>query len=227
MWNEIILTPRANEEEAQELLNGLRQRGIVFGTDEAGRGALAGPVIAASAYLTKVQEDQLLAMGLRDSKKVNPKKREKLFTSMREMGVRYAVSSGSVERIERDNILEASLWTMGKSVKKLTAELGQAPICVIVDGTERIKELKYPQWTLIQADNLIPSVMAASIVAKVLRDRIMRRYGLRYPLYEFMQNKGYPTPLHMDMLAAIGMCKIHRPYFCEKIIARGGSNAVN
>ena len=228
MWNELILTPRASLEEARELLAGLRKKGIVFGTDEAGRGALAGPVLAASVYLTEEQEDKLLSMGLRDSKKISAKKRVKLVEAMQEMDVKYAVSSGSIDRIEKDNILVASLWTMGKSAKKLASELGQDPICVIVDGTERIEKLKYPQWTLIRADTLIPSVSAASVLAKVLRDQLMTRYSMKYPLYDFAQNKGYPTQAHMDMIAQAGMCAIHRPYFCEKIIALNrGSNAVN
>ena len=228
MWNELILTPRASLEEARELLAGLRQRGIVFGTDEAGRGALAGPVLAASVYLTEDQEDKLLTMGLKDSKKLSAKNREKLVETMQEMGVKYAVSAGSIDRIERDNILVASLWTMGQSAKKLASRLGKDPACVIVDGTERIAKLKYPQWTLIQADNLIPSVSAASIIAKVLRDSIMIRYGKKYPSYDFAQNKGYPTQAHMDMIAEAGMCPIHRPYFCKKIITSNrGQNAIN
>ena len=228
LWNELILTPRASLEEAQELMYGLRNRGIFFGTDEAGRGALAGPGLAASVYLTQDQEDKLLSLGLRDSKKLNRKRREKLVDAMKELGVRYAISSGSVDRIERDNILVASLWTMGKSAKKLAAIMGIDPLCVIVDGTERIDKLKYHQWTLIQADNLIPSVSAASIIAKVLRDRIMTKYGRKYPLYDFGQNKGYPTQMHMDMVAALGMCPIHRPYFCKKIIALNrGQHAID
>lgn len=228
LWNELILTPRASLEEARELLEGLRDRGIVFGTDEAGRGALAGPVLAASVYLTGEQESKLLKMGLRDSKKLSARKREKLVLAMQDMGVKYAVSSGSIERIEQDNILVASLWTMGKSAKKLAAELGQDPVCVIVDGTERINRLKFPQWTLIGADNLIPAVSAASVLAKVMRDQLMTRYAKKYPLYDFAQNKGYPTQAHMDMIAQAGMCPIHRPYFCQKIIALNrGTNAAD
>ena len=218
MFDDLILTPRADLKEARRLLAGLRKKGIVFGTDEAGRGALAGPVLAASVYLTKEQEDELLALRLRDSKKMNAKRREKLFEAMNDMGVIWSISSGSIDMIERDNILVASLWTMGKSAKKLATTMGVSPVCVIVDGTERIEKLKYPQWTLIQADNLIPAVSAASVIAKVLRDRLMVKFSKKYPLYEFEKNKGYPTPYHMDMVARIGMCPIHRPYFCKKII---------
>lgn len=218
LFDDLILTPRADLKEAKRLLAGLRKKGIVFGTDEAGRGALAGPVLAASVYLTKEQEDKLLGLKLRDSKKMTANRREKLFAAMNDMGVIWSVSSGSINRIEKDNILVASLWTMGKSARKLAATMGADPICVIVDGTERIEKLKYPQWTLIQADNLIPAVSAASIIAKVLRDRLMVKLGRKYPLYQFDKNKGYPTQEHMDMVAKIGMCPVHRPYFCKKII---------
>ena len=228
LFNDLILTPRASLEEAREMLARLRQNGMVFGTDEAGRGALAGPVLAASVYLTQEQEDRLLTMGLRDSKKLSAKKREQLVKAMQDMGVAWSVSSGSIDRIERDNILMASLWTMGQSAKKLASQLGQDPVCVIVDGTERIEKLKYPQWTLIQADNLIPAVSAASVLAKVRRDELMTKLSSKYPLYEFDKNKGYPTQAHMDMIASAGMCSIHRPYFCKKIIALNrGINAVD
>ena len=218
MFDDLILTPRADLDEAKTLLKKLRKKGIVFGTDEAGRGALAGPVLAASVFLTPLQEKKLLDLGLRDSKKITPKKREALFKTMINSGVKWAVASGSIDRIEKDNILVASLWTMGKSARKLAANLCENPVCVIVDGTEKIPELKFPQWTLIQADNLIPAVSAASVIAKVLRDRLMVKLGRKFPLYQFEKNKGYPTQNHMDMVATIGMSPVHRPYFCKKII---------
>ena len=218
MFDDLILVPRADRDEAQRLLRGLKQKGAVFGTDEAGRGALAGPVLAASVYLTEEQEKKLIKLKLRDSKKMTPKTREKLFEEIQNMGVAWSVSEGSIAKIEKDNILVASLWTMGKSAKKLAADIGQDPVCVVVDGTERIPRLKFPQWTLIQADNLIPAVSAASIIAKVLRDRLMIKLAEKYPIYEFEKNKGYPTQYHMDMIAKNGMSKVHRPYFCKKII---------
>ena len=222
LFNDLILTPRADQQEAQELLNKLMKKGPVFGTDEAGRGALAGPVIAASVYLTKSQEEKLISLKLRDSKKMTPKSREKLFAAMLDMKILWSVSSGSISRIENDNILMASLWTMGKSVSKLAKKIKKNPVCVIVDGTERIPELNLPQWTLIQADNLIPAVSAASVIAKVIRDRIMTKYAKKFPIYDFDKNKGYPTQYHMDMVAQNGMCRIHRPYFCKKIINSRG-----
>ena len=229
LFDDLILTPRADQKEVNAMLRKLRKRGAVIGTDEAGRGALAGPVLGASVYLTPEQEERLTALKLRDSKKISPKIREKLFDAMQEMGVLWEVHSGTVQRIERDNILQASLWAMGMSAKSIAKKLDKPLACVIVDGTERIPKLNFPQWTLIMADNLVPAVSAASVVAKVLRDRLMVELSPKYPEYNFAQNKGYPTPEHMDTVARIGMCEVHRPYFCKKIIElnRGGINAVD
>ena len=222
MFNDIILVPRADKEEADELLARLRERGPVIGTDEAGRGALAGPVLAASVYLTPKQEKKLLALKLRDSKKLSAKGRERLFQSMNDLGVLWEAHSGTVARIERDNILQASLWTMGESAKKLAARLDAEPSCVVVDGTERIPKLKIPQWTLIEADKLVPVVSAASIIAKVLRDRLMIEMSPKYPGYDFAKNKGYPTMQHIEAVNRLGISKAHRPYFCKTVLKNNG-----
>ena len=222
MFNDIILVPRADKEEADELLAKLRKRGPVIGTDEAGRGALAGPVLAASVYLTPKQEKKLLAMKLRDSKKLSAKAREELFNAMNELGVLWEAHSGTIARIERDNILQASLWTMGESAKKLAARLETPPSCVVVDGTERIPKLKIPQWTLIEADKLVPVVSAASIIAKVLRDRLMIEMSPKYPGYDFAKNKGYPTMQHIEAVNKLGISKAHRPYFCKTVLKNNG-----
>ena len=222
MFNDIILVPRADKEEAHELLCRLRERGPVIGTDEAGRGALAGPVLAASVYLTPKQEKKLLALKLRDSKKLSAKGRERLFQAMNDLGVLWEAHSGTVARIERDNILQASLWTMGESAKKLAARLDAEPSCVVVDGTERIPKLKIPQWTLIEADKLVPVVSAASIIAKVLRDRLMIEMSPKYPGYDFAKNKGYPTMQHIEAVNRLGISKAHRPYFCKTVLKNNG-----
>lgn len=218
MFRDLILPPRSEPEEARGLLHELARRGCVIGTDEAGRGALAGPVAAASVYLTPEQEERLTALKLRDSKKITALGREKLFSAMNEMGVMWRVFFGDVGRIDRDNVLQASLWTMGRSVELLTQCLPSKPACVIVDGTERIPGLDVPQWTLIRADNLIPSVSAASVVAKVMRDRLMLKMSERYPGYGLERNKGYPTRQHMEAVRVMGMTEIHRRTFCRKIL---------
>lgn len=226
MFNDIILTPRASLNEARELLKKLARRGPVIGTDEAGRGALAGPVYAASVYLTPEQEEKLTAMKLRDSKKLSPKQREKIFQAMNDMGVLWVLHEGSIDRIETDNILQASLWTMKMSAQKLAKKLDKKPSCVVVDGTERIEGLKIPQWTLIEADNLVPVVSAASIVAKVLRDRFMTEISPKYPGYDFAKNKGYPTMQHINAVNELGLSDQHRPYFCKTVI-RNNVRSVN
>ena len=222
LFNDIILVPRADKEEADELLAQLRKRGPVIGTDEAGRGALAGPVLAASVYLTPKQEKKLIAMKLRDSKKLTANGREELFNAMNDLGVLWEAHSGTIARIERDNILQASLWTMGESAKKLAARLDTPPSCVVVDGTERIPKLKIPQWTLIEADKLVPVVSAASIIAKVLRDRLMVKLSKKYPEYDFARNKGYPTMQHIEAVNKFGISKAHRPYFCKTVLKNNG-----
>lgn len=218
MFDDIILTPRADLEEARELLMRLRKRGAVIGTDEAGRGALAGPVMAAAVYLTNEQEEKLLSLRLRDSKRLNFNMRERIFEAMREMKILWHAHAGSVEKIEHDNILQASLWSMGKCVSRLADNMEISPACVIVDGTEKIPGLKFPQWTLIRADNIIPAVSAASIIAKVLRDRLMIKFSAAYPDYNFAQNKGYPTREHMETILLKGISDIHRPSFCRKLM---------
>ena len=218
MFNDLILTSRADPFEAAELFNELSQRGEIIGTDEAGRGALAGPVVAAAVYLTHEQEEILTAHKLRDSKRLTPKGREKLFAEMNKIGVLWRASMGSISRIERDNILQASLWAMAQSVKKLTAKLNIFPACIIVDGTERIPDINFSQWPLIKADDLTPVVSAASIVAKVIRDRLMAILDSKFPGYKLAKNKGYPTKEHRELVKLIGLSDIHRESFCRKLL---------
>lgn len=229
LFNDLILTARADVEEAHELFLRLQERGTVIGTDEAGRGALAGPVVAAAVCLTSEQEDELARIGLRDSKRLAPGKREKIFKAMNELGVLWRAYHADIPRIEHDNILQASLWAMGRCVSNLAGQLDDKPACVIVDGTERIPGLDFPQWPLIQADNLVLVVSAASVIAKVIRDRLMKRLDAIYPGYGLGQNKGYPTRSHIEKVIMSGMSDIHRPSFCRKILQRCevNINAVN
>ena len=219
MTSDLILTPRVeSHEEAYELMHRLRERGIIIGTDEAGRGALAGPVVAAAVYVTPEQERELLSMNLRDSKLMTHLNREKLFMAMKDMRVMWRAYSGDIARIERDNILQASLWAMKMSVERLSCALKNTPSCVIVDGNERIPDLNFPQWVLIQADKFIPSVSAASVIAKVIRDRYMMKLDAKYPGYNFIKNKGYPTREHIEYIRRNGITEIHRESFCRKFL---------
>ena len=217
MFDDIFLSSRCDPEEAIENLYDLKKEGYVIGTDEAGRGALAGPVMAAAVYLTQEQEEKLLAMNLRDSKLISPSRREKIFQAMNDIGVLWRAYPSRVELIDKVNILQASLYAMRNSVERVAAKLDSPPVCVIADGNQRIPNINYRQWILIKADKLIPVVSAASIVAKVLRDRIMKILNAKYPVYNFAQNKGYGTKFHMQALKDFGMSDIHRRTFCKGV----------
>ena len=218
MTDDLILPPRCEHDEARYFLGKLRERGVIIGTDEAGRGALAGPVVAAAACLTQEQEESLLAMGLKDSKRVTPLRREKLFAAMKDMDVIYRASMVGAKDIDAENVLNASLHAMRESVSEVAKLTGGAE-CVVVDGDTRINGLNIPQWVLIKADDLIPCVSAASIVAKVLRDRLMTILAKRYPSYGLETNKGYPTPHHIEAVRRLGLSDIHRETFCRKILS--------
>ena len=221
MFSDLILPPRCDREEGITHLQSLRQEGLIIGTDEAGRGSLAGPVVAAAVCMTREQEDSLLSMGLKDSKRVAPNVREKLFSAMKGLGVMWRASMGSPELVDTVNVLNASLLTMSEAVSRLMRVSG-TPSCVIVDGNKRLPGLNVPQWVLVRADDIIPCVSAASIAAKVIRDRLMVRLSARYPGYGLERNKGYPTREHMYAVRDMGMSDIHRETFCRKILQERG-----
>jgi ribonuclease HII len=192
-------------------------KGVVAGTDEAGRGPLAGPVMAAVVVLTPSQEEELLKLGLKDSKQLTPQKREKLFVKMCEMNVVWRAQAVGVASIARLNISGASLWAMAQCVSKLPVRVG----LVVVDGLYKFPDFSGSspeQLPLVRADVLIPSVSAASVVAKVLRDRVMIALDRLYPLYGFAQHKGYPTKKHRDAVRAFGLSPVHRAAFCRKLL---------
>ena len=227
LFDDLMLPPRCEHDDAVRFLRILRERGLIIGTDEAGRGALAGPVVAAAVCLTQEQEDLLLSEGLKDSKRLSPKRREDLFAAMKELRVTWRAFMGGVERIDRDNVLNASLRTMGGAVSRVAKAAGH-PECVIVDGNERIPGLGIPQWVLVRADDVIPCVSAASVVAKVIRDRLMLRLSAKYPGYSLERNKGYPTQAHIQAVRTLGMSSIHRYTFCRKFLhERGSEDAFN
>ena len=187
--------------------------GVAAGADEAGRGPLAGPVVAAAVVLTERQKKALVALGLRDSKRISAEKREALFDAMREMGVVWRAQAAGVEAIARLNINAASLWAMGKSVSKLPL----AVELVVVDGLYEIPGLAVPQIPLAKADDLVSSVSAASVVAKVLRDRVMIALDKIFPQYGFARHKGYPTEAHRKAVQTFGLSPVHRALFCRKL----------
>jgi ribonuclease HII len=187
----------------------LNTRTIIAGADEAGRGPLAGHVVGSAVILTEEQKLHLLNSGLRDSKKLSEASRERIFAIINEIGVIWRARSASHERIDNMNILQASLWVMKESIMALPCEIEH----VIIDGNKAIPGLLIQQYPIINADAFIPEVMAASIVAKVLRDRTLKRLDKIYPQYGFAKHKGYPTKEHRAAIAEYGASPIHRLSF--------------
>jgi len=176
----------------------------VAGVDEAGRGPLAGPVVAAAVILP----ERTYLPDLNDSKKLTPNKRELLAEQIKKLALAWAVGISTVEEIYRQNIHHASLTAMRRAVMRLKVK----PAYVLVDGF-RIEKLEIPQMPITGGDGLSASIAAGSILAKVERDHIMDSYHESYPEYGFNRHKGYATPEHLNALARLGPCPIHRAGF--------------
>ncbi|MEM1483363.1 ribonuclease HII [Oscillospiraceae bacterium PP1C4] len=185
----------------------------VCGVDEAGRGPLAGDVYAAAVILPKGVEIE----GVNDSKKLSEKKREKLFDVILERADAYCIATASVEEIDTINILQASLLAMRRAVEGLSIK----PDLALVDGNQDPNFADVPAQTLIGGDAKSASIAAASILAKVARDRYMKVLDEQYPQYQFAKHKGYGTKLHYEMLAEHGISPVHRRTFLKKIIGQG------
>ena len=183
---------------------------LLCGVDEAGRGPLAGPVFAAAVIL---DPDAPIA-GLNDSKQLSEKKREALFDVITERAAAYAVASASVEEIEQYNILQATYLAMSRAVEAVSRQ--KTPSLVLVDGNRLPPQITLPCRTLVKGDALSASVAAASILAKVSRDRLLLELDRQYPEYAFAQHKGYGTALHYERLAAYGPSPVHRMSFLKK-----------
>lgn len=177
---------------------------IICGVDEAGRGPLAGPVMAAACILPADFD----LSELRDSKLLSEKKREHLYNKIMETAV-CAVDSASVEEIDNLNVLNASMLAMRRAVDKLTMK----PHVLLIDGNIVRGFDDIPTKTIIRGDTLSPSIAAASILAKVTRDRLCRELNKLYPLYEIWRHKGYPTQIHRDLIKKYGVSPIHRKSF--------------
>jgi ribonuclease HII len=189
----------------------------VAGCDEAGRGPLAGPVVAAAVVL----DPERIPRGLNDSKKLDAAAREKLYDKIC-AGAQVAVAFGSIERIDRDNILRASLWALARAVKALPVR----PKLVFVDGNMKI-DCACDCEAVVSGDALVASIAAASIVAKVTRDRLMTRLGLAHPGYGFERHMGYSVPEHFAALARLGPTIHHRKSFAPvaaKLASLGGAS---
>ena len=193
--------------EKEAIKNGYK---YICGVDEAGRGPLAGPVCAAAVILPENCEIE----GLNDSKKISEKKREMLFDIIKEKAVAYSIAFGTLEEIEQYNILEATYIAMNRAIDGLETAADFA----IIDGNRIPKGINIPCETVVKGDSKSCSIAAASILAKVTRDRLMLEYDQKYPLYLFAQHKGYGTKAHYEAIKQYGVCEIHRLSFLKNVL---------
>lgn len=194
------------EKEAYE--NGFTS---VCGVDEAGRGPLAGPVCAAAVILPKGK----IIDGVNDSKKLSEKKREQLFDVITDEAVAYGIGWASVEEIEEINILNAAMLAMKRAVEQLKVKADFA----YIDGN-KVPDLDIPCTAVIKGDASSMTIAAASILAKVSRDRLMLEYAKQYPEYMFEKHKGYGTKVHNEAILKYGPCPIHRMSFLKKLLSK-------
>lgn len=208
------------EEEIERLINLSKyekeyyEKGYKFiaGIDEAGRGPLAGPVVAGAVILPK----DCLIEGINDSKKISEKKREKLYDDIIENAVAWGVGIVDHTVIDEVNILNATR----KAMKLALENLNVKPDFVLIDAEKRVDTNNIPYLPLIKGDALSISIGAASILAKVTRDRIMREYDKIFPMYGFEKHKGYGTKAHVEAIKENGPCMIHRKSFLTKILQK-------
>ena len=184
---------------------------FIAGVDEAGRGPLAGPVVSAAVVLRNGDYIE----GVDDSKKLSSKKREILFEEIIKRALYFGIGIADENYIDEHNILNATFFSMKQAVDKLKHK----PEYVIVDGN-RLPDWDYSSRAIVKGDSLSMSIAAASIIAKVTRDRIMVEYDRSYPVYAFARHKGYATKHHMDIIKQEGLCSIHRRTFCRNILDR-------
>lgn len=181
---------------------------VVCGVDEAGRGPLAGDVYAAAVILN----DNIKIEGLNDSKKLSEKKRDELFDIIIQKADAYCIASASVDEIDSLNILQATMLAMRRAVEGLKIK----PDFALIDGN-KTPELECKAEYLIKGDAKSASIAAASVLAKVSRDRYMKENGLKYPQYAFEKHKGYGTKLHYEKLIEFGPSEVHRKTFLKKL----------
>lgn len=187
----------------------------IIGVDEAGRGPLAGPVVAAAASLKEYSD---VLQEINDSKKLTEKKREKLFDIIQEK-FHIGVGIASVEEIDSMNILNATFLAMRRAIENLS-EKCSVDTLILVDGNFKIREFNGNQEPVIKGDAKSLSIAAASIIAKVTRDRIMIKESEKYPQYQFEKHKGYGTKAHREAILKHGALDIHRKSFLTKILAK-------
>lgn len=199
---------RLNELKKEEMQLYAMGAKYICGIDEAGRGPLAGPVVVASVIMPKDSKIE----GVNDSKKVSEKKREKLYEEITQSAISWSVAIIDQKQIDDINILNATKKGLTQCIK----ELKEKPNIIIVDALEKIDTLGIPYKSIIKGDAKCYSIAAASIIAKVTRDRIMRQWDEVYPQYGFAKHKGYGTATHIAAIKEYGLCPIHRRSFTKK-----------
>lgn len=178
--------------------------GFVAGVDEAGRGPLAGPVVSAAVILKK----NTIIKNLNDSKKLNPKIRYSVYREIIKKCVDWQTGIVNHRTVDRINILEATKLSMKIAVEKLNVK----PQLVLIDGNHSVN-IKITQKTIVKGDSKSASIAAASVIAKVTRDNLMKKYSLKFPNYGFAKHKGYGTKYHLEAIKTFGPCEIHRKSF--------------
>lgn len=187
----------------------------VIGVDEAGRGPLFGPVVAACVYI--LDTDDEIFNKINDSKKLTEKKREQIYKELIVSNkIQYAVGVASSEEIDKINILNATFLAMNRALEKLKITDKK----VLVDGNQKIRECKLEQDFLVKGDSKDLSIATASIIAKVYRDHLLYDYDEKYPLYGFKNHKGYGTKAHYEAIEKYGILKEHRKSFLKKILMK-------
>lgn len=181
----------------------------IAGVDEVGRGCLFGPVVAAAVVLSPQAREQLQALGVTDSKRLSAARRECLVLPIQRLATDYALGLATIHDIERLNILHASLLAMTRALHRLSTP----PDLCLIDGNQPIQDLVWPQQTVVRGDRLHTEIAAASILAKVWRDRLIVRLDRRYPGYHLARNKGYGSAAHRLALQSLGPTPQHRRSF--------------
>lgn len=216
-----MVTKNKQEIKSKKLFDyDLNYNKIIVGTDEAGRGCGAGGVFAGAVCFNTISEDLIEQLSiLNDSKKLSKKHREEIFDIIKSETINSVVCI-EVEEIERINILNASLKAMNMACSNVIAQLNQKDLQVLVDGNKLIKNFNYPQKSIIKGDSTSASIAAASILAKVSRDRYMEELDAKYPQYNWKENAGYLTKEHMSLIDKYGLSPHHRPSYLKKHFAK-------
>jgi ribonuclease HII len=192
------------------------QAEIVIGTDEAGRGPAAGGVFASAVYFKEYNEELLNSLSkLNDSKKLSPKTRDYLYDIIKTETINSVVCV-EVDEIEKFNILNSSLKAMKLACNEVIQQIKKDNLLVLVDGNKLIKDFTYPQKFIVKGDGKSASIAAASILAKVSRDRYMQELDQKYPMYGWAKNAGYLTQSHLEAIDKYGLTEFHRPSFLKK-----------